>query len=103
MAHKIKTNLKKYKNMVILTPEERVERIAAEMRGRKPNPIFVENDCEDQGFSNLAQGCLRWECGVWRHVKGKDILIHPAFVIEKRNGHQYWQCPMCKGNYGEIK
>lgn len=58
--------------------------------------MIADNDCEDQGYSLLSDGCLRWECQMWE--PGKDRPTHPQLV--KRGG--FWVCPKCGGSYGEI-
>lgn len=58
--------------------------------------IAVENDCEDQGFSLLSEGCLKFECQTWR--RGATRPDHPQLV--KRNG--FWVCPRCGASYGET-
>lgn len=60
--------------------------------------IDDSTDCEDQGFTNLDEGCLRWECQTW----DADTAIHPQFVKKEKNGHVYWVCPKCNGYYGEV-
>ncbi len=49
--------------------------------------LAVENDCEDQGFSLLSDGCMR--CKV---------------QLEKteRLGSWWWMCPRCHGSYGQV-
>lgn len=59
--------------------------------------MIADNDCEDQGFSLISEGCFR---------------CLPTFVDRKpvrqqlerfeRNGIWYWRCPKCEGYYGEC-
>lgn len=51
-----------------------------------------DDDCEDQGFSNIEQGCLRWECQTW----DGDTPVHPKLF---KNDRGFWTCPKCGGNY----
>lgn len=65
---------------------------------------LVENDCEDQGFSRIEDGCLA--C-LPEFVGGKPI--YPKLVRQKSpsnsslrgGGPLYWVCPKCGGYYGE--
>ena len=55
--------------------------VAAERPVGRPAP--VENDCEDQGFSDVSEGCNKWPCN--------------GTPLERwRLG---WRCPKCGGCY----
>lgn len=57
---------------------------------------MIENDCEDQGYTKLADGCS--VCVEWKN--GKRVKIN--LVKEKRFGQTWWVCPRCQGSYGEA-
>lgn len=59
--------------------------------------IELENDCEEQGFSRLSDGCLKWECQTWGI--GATKPTHPQLV--ERDG--YWVCPKCGASYGSVE
>jgi hypothetical protein len=67
--------------------------------------------CEDQGFSPISAGCLRWKCQTWERRNGKDVVVHPQFIKQKSpsnaslrdGGPWYWVCPKCNGYYGEVR
>lgn len=50
---------------------------------------LVENDCEDQGYGLLSDGCTR--------CPGKPQLIQIT-----RHGGTWWCCPNCLGSYGAV-
>ena len=61
-----------------------------------PTPLIdrEEDDCEDQGFSRIEDGCLRWECQTWE--PGATKPTHPELF---KNDEGFWTCPKCGGNY----
>lgn len=60
---------------------------------------MVENDCEDQGFSLISDGCSKCRTDeVVRNKAGLEVLKPVALV--KRDG--YWCCPVCNGSYGAV-
>lgn len=61
----------------------------------------VENDCEDQGFSLLSEGCLRFECQTWE--PGAKKPTHPQLVKVRKNGGIWWCCPKCEASYGAVR
>lgn len=61
--------------------------------------LAPETDCEDQGFSRISDGCLKFECQRWRNNKP----THPRLIKVRRYGTQWWTCPRCKGSYGEVR
>ena len=63
--------------------------------------IDDSSDCEDQGFSALSAGCLKFECQEWIG----DKLIHPQLVKRMIHpyGHLEWVCPKCGGCYGSVE
>lgn len=54
---------------------------------------MTENDCEDQGFSRISDGCT--QC----RSSGRRIALGRRQTIGGRWG---WQCPQCKGWYGDA-
>lgn len=55
-----------------------------EQRVRRPVPArAVENDCEDQGYSNVSDGCNKWPCK-------REPLARWALG---------WICTKCGGRY----
>ena len=63
--------------------------------------MIVENDYEDQGFSQFSDGCTSFECQIWK--PGAERPTRPALVQESRYGHVWWVCHKCKGSYGESR
>lgn len=70
------------------------------------------DDCEDQGFTKISDGCYNWKCLTWRRLpNGKEVSVRPKFIKQKspsnasmRNGGPlYWVCPKCGGYYGEVR
>lgn len=59
--------------------------------------ITVENDCEDQGFTLITDGCFMTKCQVWE--KGAHRPSRPQLI--ERNG--FYVCPTCSGSYGECE
>lgn len=59
--------------------------------------IDVENDCEDQGFSRLEDGCLACRP---EFVNGEPV--YPALVKREVNGHWWWYCPNGHGSFGAV-
>ncbi len=55
-----------------------------------------ESDCEDQGYSLVSEGCPR--CGRWEG----DKRIRTQFAKVPWGRSFQWQCPGCKGYYGEA-
>ena len=60
--------------------------------------MIVENDCEDQGFSLIEDGCLRFQCQTWDGNKP----AHPKLVKVRHHGKTWWECPTCHYSYGEA-
>jgi len=60
----------------------------------------VENDCEDQGFTRIDQGCFNWKCFTWEQGAGKPT--RPKLVQQRHYGVWFWVCPKCDGYYGEA-
>jgi hypothetical protein len=71
--------------------------------------VIVENDCEDQGFSLISDGCL--SCVVWVGLGNRAKPTHPQFIQQRSpsnaslpdGGPLYYVCPKCKGYYGEVQ
>lgn len=61
---------------------------------------MIENDCEDQGYSLISDGCLKFECQTWEPCAKKPT--HPKLVKYARYGRLWWTCPKCNGNYGDA-
>lgn len=61
-------------------------------------PMPVENDCEDQGVTRIADGCYNWRCVAFDE-HGKPV--RPQFVRRLVYGTWFWFCPKCGGSYGE--
>ena len=61
--------------------------------------IAVENDCEDQGFTKLSDGCF--VCLPDFDRRGKPV--RPKIVKRKERGFLLWACEKCGGNYGIIR
>lgn len=57
----------------------------------------VENDCEDQGFTRILDGCFNFKCQTW--APGTDRPTRPQ-LVEQRG---FWVCPSCQGSYGAVK
>lgn len=55
-----------------------------------------ENDCEDQGFTAISEGCFQWQC--LSYNRETHSMDRPALV--KRGGQ--WVCPKCGGFYGPV-
>jgi len=62
--------------------------------------IAIEHDCEEQGFSQIEDGCLRTECQTWE--PGATKPTHPKLVKRERHGRLWWTCPSCNGSYGDA-
>lgn len=66
---------------------------------------MIENDCEDQGFTRIKDGCFR----CLTIVRGKPV--RRQFVKRKspsnsslpNGGPLYWFCEGCNGYYGEVQ
>lgn len=61
----------------------------------------VENDCEDQGYTRIEDGCYNWKCARW----DGDKKVRPALIVEEYpidSGNYWWACPKCGGSYGEA-
>lgn len=56
---------------------------------------MVENDCEDQGFSRISDGCFGPTC----RIGGRRIALGRRQTI---GGSWGWQCPNCLGWYGDA-
>jgi hypothetical protein len=79
-----------------------IERIRAKQATKPPSsplpgPTIADNDCEDQGFTRISEGCFR--C-LPTFVEGKPVR-QPLERFE-RNGRWYWRCPKCEGYYGDA-
>ena len=75
-----------------------------EKRSAEPSPpsfVPVENDCEDQGFTRIDQGCFNWKCFTWE--RGADRPTRPKLVKKKQQGVWFWVCPKCDGYYGDAE
>ena len=57
--------------------------------------MYIENDCEDQGFTRLEDGCF--VC-LPDFVRGKPV--RQKLVKLQRNGSWWWVCEKCGGSYG---
>ena len=60
---------------------------------------MVEADCEDQGMTNLSDGCFA--CPPSFSADGKSI--RPGLVRVERFGKFWWCCERCEGSYGEAR
>ena len=56
---------------------------------------MVENDCEDQGFSRLSDGCTACPPAF---ENGKPV--YPTLVKREHAGQMWWCCPNGHGSYG---
>ena len=61
--------------------------------------MYVENDCEDQGFTKLSDGCFA--CLPDFDKRGKPV--RPKIVKKRERGFLLWACEKCGGNYGIIR
>lgn len=59
---------------------------------------MTENDCEDQGFTRLEDGCYNWSCRTF--VDGK--VVRQQLVKRQHYGEWFWECPKCRGSYGSA-
>ena len=59
----------------------------------------VENDCEDQGYTRIEDGC--YVCAPSFDHQGKPVRV--KFEQKDIRGKKYWVCPKCHGNYGEVR
>lgn len=50
---------------------------------------MVENDCEDQGYGLLSDGCIK-------------CPGHPQLIQITRHGGTWWCCPNCLASYGAV-
>lgn len=57
--------------------------------------MIADNDCEDQGFTLISEGCFH----CLPTFKDNKPVRTPLVRVE-RYGHPYWQCPKCLGYYG---
>lgn len=62
--------------------------------------MIIDDDCEDQGFSRIEDGCLRFECQTWEPDATKPT--HPKLEKQERYGLMLWICPKCGSSYGEV-
>lgn len=60
--------------------------------------MIIENDCEDQGFSRIEDGCLA--C-LPEFVNRKPV--YPKLEKRERGGAWWWICPKCEGSYGAAR
>lgn len=73
--------------------------------------MIFENDCEDQGFSRISDGCLKFECQTWQGIGNRARPVHPKFIKQRSpsnaslpgGGPLYWVCSKCGGYYGEVR
>lgn len=65
--------------------------------------MILENDCEDQGFSRISDGCLLFKCQTWKGLGNSAKPVHPKLEKRERLGKWWWTCPKCGGSYGEAK
>lgn len=69
--------------------------------------IPIENDCEDQGFTRIKDGCFK--CLPTFDAKGRPV--RPKFIKQRSTsnaslpggGPLYWVCPQCGGYHGEVR
>lgn len=59
---------------------------------------MVEGDCENQGYTLISDGCLKNQCAVW--LPGGQKPERPKLIKVKRNGGEFWICPVCDASYG---
>lgn len=72
--------------------------------------MIVENDCEDQGFTRISDGCFNFKCQTWEGLGNNAKPVRPKFVKRKSpsnallpgGGPLYWVCPSCGGYFGEV-
>lgn len=57
----------------------------------------TENDCEDQGFTKISEGCFKCLPTFENGQPMRQKLVQ----VERRNVW-YWECPKCQGSYGMI-
>ena len=55
--------------------------------------VAVENDCEDQGFGLLSDGCVC--CG---NAQKKQPLEKTT-----TSSGTWWMCPKCHASYGAVE
>jgi hypothetical protein len=61
--------------------------------------MTVENDCEDQGMTTVADGCASCRTSeVVKNSDGQDVL--KPMPLSQRAG--YWICTNCGGSYGPV-
>jgi len=63
--------------------------------------IGLEADCEDQGYSAIADGCMALGCGVW--LPGSITRTGRPLRIVSRGTGQWWECPRCGASYGPVE
>jgi hypothetical protein len=56
------------------------------------NPFSEQDDCEDQGFGTIADGC--GNCAVW-----VGSVRYPK-ALKPIDG--FWKCDSCGGSYGPV-
>jgi hypothetical protein len=69
--------------------------------------VIPENDCEDQGFTRIEDGCFA--CLPTFDKKGQPV--RPKLIQQKSpsnaslagGGPLYWVCSKCGGYYGEVR
>ena len=64
--------------------------------------MIIENDCEDQGFTRIEDGCFNWRCQTWVGRGNNAKPVRPKLEKRERNGTWWWICPECEGSYGAV-
>lgn len=60
---------------------------------------MVEDDCEDQGYGRIADGCA--SCRTDEVIVRHGVERRKPVALVKQGG--YWRCPCCGGSYGEVR
>ena len=58
----------------------------------------VENDCEDQGFGRISDGCATCTTGAFANGRA----VHITLEKQSYNGGTWWTCPKCGSSYGAV-
>lgn len=61
------------------------------------NARIIDDDCEDQGFSLISEGCFK--C-LPTFENGQPVRQQLAQV--EHYGKLWWECPICHGSYGQV-
>jgi len=64
--------------------------------------MLVENDCEDQGFTRIEDGCFNSRCLEWVGRGNNAKPVRPKLEKRQRNGSWWWICPKCEASYGAV-